>query len=332
MDKQQKVKNRTQELLFNRINSLLPRHILQADKISELLNISTDAAYRRIRCQKKLSINEICTLCTHFKLSFDELLNHQSNHVSFNYHPIKMDEPDNFQAYLEMLAGNLQGYEKAKEKEMFFLAAGIPLVHLVEPNDLTIFKIFTWANSIYNYKGNFETFYRQMNNNRVANYCRQIATYYKQIPSTEIWNTSSFDSMLYLIAYYYDTGFLKSKKTALKLCEQLIGLTNKLKELTEAGTKSTNGKNSSLKFYICEVALGNNFLLINIDNRKACYIRLFSTNGMITHDPVFCEETEKWVNNILRKSVLISGSSQKERHVFFKTLQQNVERLIDRLR
>lgn len=56
MKNPEKTVNRAQKLLFNHINNLLPKHILPADKVSEILNISTDAAYRRIRGEKKLYI------------------------------------------------------------------------------------------------------------------------------------------------------------------------------------------------------------------------------------------------------------------------------------
>ena len=242
-----------------------------------------------------------------------------------------MDNLDNFLSYLEMFAGSLRGYESAKEKEMLLLAADIPLIHLVEPNDLAIFKVFTWANSIFNYKGSFQSFCRQVKSSKFTKCCNEIAQYYNLIPSMEVWNNCSFDSMLSLIDYYNETGFFESKETALNLCNQLLGLADKLRTQTEIGQKSSAGKKTDFRFYISEVALGNNYMLINSDNRKACYIRLFAVNGMFTYDPIFCEDTEKWIHNVLRKSVLISGTSQKERHVFFKILEQKVESMIDKI-
>lgn len=331
MKKQEKTTNQAQLLLFNHISSLFPKHVLLADEVSDILNISTDAAYRRIRGHKKLNIDEIFTLCKHFNLSFDALLNLQPNNVSFNYLPLQLDNLDNFQSYMEMLAASLQGDESAKEKEMLFLAADIPLIHLVEPNDLAIFKVFTWANSIFNYKGDFLSFCGQVKSSRFLKSCKEIAKCYNLIPSVEVWNTCSFDSMLSLIDYYNETGFFESKDTALNLCAQLLGLIDKLREQAENGQKNSAGKKTDYKFYISEVALENNYLLINNDNRKSCYLKLFAANGMITYDPEFYEETEKWIHNILRKSVLISGSSQKERYLFFKTLEQKVKSLIDKI-
>ena len=331
MKKSEKEENQALRLLFNHINMTLPKHVLPADEVSDILNISTDAAYRRIRGHKKLNIDEISTLCKHFNLSFDALFNLQSNYVSFKYLPLQIDNLDNFQGYMEMLAGGMRVHESTKEKKMLLLAADIPLVHLVEPNDLAIFKVFTRANSIFNYKGNFSSFCKQVKSSKFTKCCNEITQYYNLIPSEEVWNTCSFDSILSLIDYYNETGFFESKETPLNLCAQLLGLVAKLRVQTENGQKCSAGKKTDFKFYISEVALGNNFLLINNDNRKVCYLKLFSANGIITYNPVFCDDTEKWIRNIFRKSVLISGTSQKERHFFFKTLEQKVKSLIDKI-
>ena len=55
--------------LFSAIKSKMPENISPAEEIAKLLNISTDSAYRRMRGEKTISIDELYVLCSHFQVS-----------------------------------------------------------------------------------------------------------------------------------------------------------------------------------------------------------------------------------------------------------------------
>ncbi len=48
-----------QQIFFQHIKSNLAAHLSLVDEVAELLNISNDSAYRRIRGEKPLSFEEI---------------------------------------------------------------------------------------------------------------------------------------------------------------------------------------------------------------------------------------------------------------------------------
>ena len=73
-----------QERLFQIIKNSLPPHISFVHDLSELLQISYDSAYRRIRGEKEISIEELHLVCLHYKISADSLFNLRSNHVVFD--------------------------------------------------------------------------------------------------------------------------------------------------------------------------------------------------------------------------------------------------------
>jgi hypothetical protein len=68
-----------QNYLFALIKNQLPVNISLVNKIAELLEISNDSAYRRLRCETLLNIGEVMLLCNHFKLSIDALNTQLSN-------------------------------------------------------------------------------------------------------------------------------------------------------------------------------------------------------------------------------------------------------------
>ena len=74
-------------------------HISLVDTVAELLNISYDSVYRRIRGEKPISLNELKILCEHFHLSLDQVLQFKTDTVVFNAPEINGSDPD-FSEYL----------------------------------------------------------------------------------------------------------------------------------------------------------------------------------------------------------------------------------------
>ena len=73
----------SQEFLFQRIKELLPPHVSMVDSVADILHVSSDSAYRRIRGETPVVLDEARELCRHFKLSLDQILNVQGNATLF---------------------------------------------------------------------------------------------------------------------------------------------------------------------------------------------------------------------------------------------------------
>src|SRR4030095_15352385 len=73
----------SQEFLFQRIKELLPPHASLVDTVANIIHVSSDSAYRRIRGETPLVLDEARELCAHFKLSLDQILNVQGGATMF---------------------------------------------------------------------------------------------------------------------------------------------------------------------------------------------------------------------------------------------------------
>jgi hypothetical protein len=73
-----------QKDLFVLIKESLPSHISLVDSIGDLLDISYDSVYRRIRGEKQLTLNELKKICSHYQLSLDQLFELKNETVLFD--------------------------------------------------------------------------------------------------------------------------------------------------------------------------------------------------------------------------------------------------------
>src|SRR5215831_6461222 len=96
-----------QQLFFQHIKNNLPPHLSLVDEIAELLNISNDSAYRRIRGEKGIAFDELRTLCLHFKISLDQLLYLNSESIIFTGKAVDHSN-FTFDLYLQDMLSQLQ--------------------------------------------------------------------------------------------------------------------------------------------------------------------------------------------------------------------------------
>ena len=80
-------------------------------------------------------------------------------------------------------------------------------------------------------------------------------------------------------------------------------------------------------YYVNEVVLGSNTILAELDNSKLSIITYNVLSYLVTHDPRFSENAFKTFNNLVSRSVLISGAGEKERNRFFRSLKDKVRQL-----
>src|SRR6476661_7613444 len=71
-----------QQQLFGYIKNLQP-HLSLADELCDLLDISHDSAYRRIRGEKPLSLSELKVICEKYNIALDQVLQLNSGTVVF---------------------------------------------------------------------------------------------------------------------------------------------------------------------------------------------------------------------------------------------------------
>jgi hypothetical protein len=117
-----------QSAFLDRVKKNLPPHLSFADDLAELLAISRDSAYRRIRGETVLSLDEVKKICSHYGVSMDVLLSPDDEIISFHHRRIDNNH-FTFDHWLRSVLGNLEMISSFPEKELFYGAKDIPIFH-----------------------------------------------------------------------------------------------------------------------------------------------------------------------------------------------------------
>ncbi len=319
-----------QKLFFSHIKSVLPANISLVDEIAEILNVSNDSAYRRIRGEKPITFDEIQILCQHFHISFDRMMDVHSDCTVFYGKNIDGDSFD-FETYLKEILFNLKQFIGAKHKMLYYEAQDIPLFYHFQFAELASFKYFFWMKSVLYYpafnKMNFEECELK---DALITTGKEIIHAYNQIPSAELWVLETVNSTIRQIEYYAYTGVVKNKETIALLYFQLEQLIEHIREQAEHGEKfligeKPTGKKNNYQLYCNEVYLGHNAIMVETDGILTSFINHAVLNFMFTHDDTFCQYSKRAMERNMKKSVLISSVSEKERNQFFNKMIDNIK-------
>lgn len=319
-----------QQVFFQHIKSNLASHLSLVDEIAELLNISNDSAYRRIRGEKPLTFEEINVLCSHYHISMDQLFHLKNDSFLFSG-PLANNDNFGFDMYLEHIFNQMNYFNSFEKREFYYLSKDIFLIHSFGFHELTVFKIFFWMKTILNYpfNGN-DLFVLDSLRDSVYKIASKISEAYNKIPSTEIWNIESINATIRQIEYYRQSKLFPSEKDALNVLRSLLEMINHIEKQAEAGCKfSVNGKptaaSAPFKFYVNEFLLLDNSNMAILNDTKVVYLNHTVLNIIQTKDPIFTEYYYQHFQNIMRRSTLISHVGEKERTKFFNNMREKVE-------
>jgi hypothetical protein len=319
-----------QDRFFALVKQALPNGLGLAEEVAELLNLSLDASYRRLRGQTDITLDEISKLTEKYHVNMDVVLGKRGTTAGFSY--IKLtDSEENFMNYLTGLYDQLLVLSKHPGAKLFYVADEAPLFYSFGSRKLAEFKLFFWQRSVLNIERyQHKKFSWGVLTEEILELAENTYKEYMKIPCVEYWTDETVLTNLKQIEFYFESGLL-SKTDALDLLHEHRGLMQKILAMAETGRKNTSDQAETYSMYSSELVLGTNCIYALYGDTKYSYISFNSINSLRTEDPDFCEETENWLRNLEKKSTLISGIGEKQRYQFFNRMFKTIEARIEHL-
>ena len=323
-----------QELFIKHLKNTVPSNVSLVDDIADLLKISNDSAYRRLRNETVLSLDETYKICKHYRISADAIFSRQTNAVTCNY--IKLtDSAENFEGYLVSLENQLKLISKAENASIIYAAEEVPIFNSFHSEKLTVFKLFYWQRSVLNI-ADFQTkkFDWDVIPERLLQIAKNIHKTYLKIPSTEIWTIDTIQTTVKQVEYYFESGAFKDKEDAITILNELKALAQSINRCAENENKNekSNSKMAPFALYNSDLVIGTNCIHIAMDEHIVSYISFNTLNSLTTTNQQFCEEIEHWMKNLIKKSTLISGVAEKQRFQFFNKIHKMIDLSIARIK
>lgn len=317
-----------QKALLGAIQLRISPSISLVDELSDVLKISRDSSYRRIRGETLLNIQEIQALVEHYNISLDSLLNLNHNKHTFDTKSIDLQQ-FTISDYLTSILENLSFLAQLENNKITYSARDIPIFHYFAIPEIGSFKLFCWLKSYLNdpllHGKGFDLHNLPPIVEEASEIGKKVWRKYVKLPSIEIWTSETIIVTLKQLSYYIDAGLFADPSLGKHLLEKYISLLKHIQKQAEFGKKfnledTSFNHGATYDLYYNEVAQGENTVLFSMKEKQVAFITYCTLNFLSTSNDKICHSIDSYFQNLLKTSLLLSRTSEKERNKFFNNL------------
>lgn len=307
-----------QEILLKDIRTKIDKEVSLIEEVATALNISYDAAHRRISLKSKFTIEETVILCDYFDISMDNLFRKEDKYVLDKTKTIK--SISDFKLYLEKSAQLLKDF-KSNNSTVYYSAKDIPLHYTIGGTLLSKFKIYVWLNILTAEQNlSFENFKIEES---MLNESSQLVTVFENTNRVEIWNDTTINSALQQVFYFFEAGLLNYNNAKL--------IIEDIKNIILNIEKKIQNNTLNFDIYYNELLVLNNTVLFTNEKKSTFFIPHNMLSYYVTSDTKICVDEKEFIINQLKNSKSISKSGKKDQKIFFNRMHQKIDFFTNRI-
>lgn len=311
--------NRQEQLLKEIRKQLLPSSSLN-DEIAMVLNVSYDAAHRRVSGKSRFSIEETILLCHHYSISMDALFNNENKVLVEKTKEVKSF--DDMVSYFAQSSYYLKQYLTLENMTLFYSAKDIPLFYTIGGTLLSKFKLYVWLNLLIGTE-NQDAFEKFQLTKPFQEYTEILKSVYENSNVSEIWNDTTINSTLQQIFYFFESGLLTFENATL-LCDEI-------KQMLRLIEEKCSKNNPKYHLYYNELLILNNNVLVSKNNKKSLFIPYTLVGYFITEDVATCQNASDYYLHQIQNSKSLNLSGTRDRKLFFNKAIQKVDQYLQRI-
>ena len=308
-----------QELLLQSIRKLLSKETSIIEEVAAVLNISYDAAHRRISSKSKFSIEETVTLCNHYQLSMDAIFRNKTKVV---FEKTKAVESlDDLVLYFKDSMEQLREF-KNTNAILYYSAKDIPLFYTIGGTLLSKFKLYVWLNLLIG-KENIAPFESFHLTQQLQEFTSELQAIYNDVSVHEIWNDTTINSTIQQIFYFFESGLLTQ--------ENALFLYNDVKKILSDLEEKSSKNQSNYHLYFNELLILNNNVLAANSEKQKLFIPYTMLGYLITNDIKTTKNASEYFQYQLKNSKSLNLSGTRDRKLFFNKANQKIDYYIQKV-
>lgn len=298
-----------------------------------VLNLSYDAAYRRMNNKTSLSLDEAVMLAKHFKVSLNRLFEVGAANTVMTEKSPQIKDAAGLEQYLRVSLERIRPLTSLKNAQIIYSAKDIPIFYTLADTYITKYKCYVWLKFLNEdgsmSKVSFDEFLETMPNSliEVAN---EVANTYRDINIIEFWNDNTINGTLQQIFYYFETG-LVSKEKAMMVCEDIKKIIDHVEEQTIRQIIIKSKNESSYKLFKSDLLTMSNNMMVKANNKKMFFTPFTVLSYFRIEHPPTCDQMEQFFIKQMNNSKLLVNAGEKDRTLFFNKMRQKVETILKRI-
>lgn len=314
------------ENLMNAIREKIPQKTTLANTLVDLLCIEKEAVYRRLRGEVAFTFSEIVTIANEFGISLDNMVGtvtaksrpFQLKLVDF-INPLEIDYTM-LDQYIDVL-----GLAREDDKsELIDCTNILPQQLFMKYKYITRFYLFKWTHQC-RVSGTTKHFEEVDVTDRFAEMQFASVAESRYIRNSYfILDPLIFHYLMNDIHYFLSIHLIK-KEDVKRLKQELLKLLDEMEILATRGYYEETG--NKVFFYISSVNFDTSYWCVQVKNYNISMIKTFILSSVASLDEGTYDKLRKWLRALIRSSIMISVSGEKQRIAFFETQRELIHTL-----
>jgi hypothetical protein len=303
-------------------------------EVMEVLKIKKGAAYKRMNGETAMTLEEVLKLADHFNVSLDSIFR-SDKYISF-LHPFLYGSTgsiDNFFHQFKTFIEPLKENDKSEQKELSYLANELPIFYYFNHTYIFNFLMSVW-NHLHWEDVQLKITKQPLYEKQAEDFRVETLNNYYGHKVTEIWNSNMLNNLYQQIIFSITIRAFEDGYYVDRLIDDIDHLIAHLREVCLSGVKSIKGarvEGSELKIYLND--FGNYLNIVQYESVyiKSTFIGYDYPQFMLSHNRMFYEFSQDWINKIKKRSVLISSEGYQYRELFFIKIENDFKYFKDRV-
>jgi hypothetical protein len=300
-----------QERLIQELKQKFHKRYSHATQLSDLLDISMDSAYRRLRGEVQFTFDELILLSKTYAISLDVFVQEVNHELTVKNLP-------SMERYAQLMESVY--FNKSESTVFTSVISYLPLIDCVQFPYLYRFKWFYLKHleSVHSVDVSIAAEENVPEFNSLIHHLERIRIQSRRYHQRTLYSYNILNQVIQQITYCLNSNLISDRSFVLKLLNDLYKWVDSLNyELAE-------NKNGKLAYFLSETDFNCNMLHVN-DLLGSCTHVFYSEtdsqmfNHLMTDNPI-----KTWMDNIMPKTTMIKNQASASRHKFISHLKQEL--------
>ncbi|WP_029905616.1 hypothetical protein [Prevotella sp. 10(H)] len=302
------------EVYIKKLLAAIPANIKPVDYLMDILNISRESVYRRIKCKVPFTYDEMIELSLKLGLSLDEITPLANSNKAIFSHQEYMEDPSHlFLKVLKEHSESISKEVKIDNRISITSTNHLWLIHIVGFENLLKFYYYKWMHQmdVAFLKASYSD---MIFPKEIMELSHNISEKMKPLRnSIFIIDKCIFFNIINEIQYYYRRGLL-SEDDLLVISKDMERVVYKTEQNILNGTNESGAPRT---YYLSSLNIDCNSIYLEYGDNVRSFFYTYGIRPLGTSSKKVCAYHKKWLNSLKKYSVLISASNEEEQMRFF---------------
>jgi hypothetical protein len=312
------------EIIVGLVLRNIPRNIKPVVYLMELLGLSRESIYRRMRKEIPFSIEEITKLSLTLGFSIDEIIEGCKKERMFFDLQIPTNFSDTYIWLFQTYNAYVQILQNVKNSTVLMSLNHLPPLFAGFHDNLFKFFYYKWLTE------NMEDISRYFFSELVippelAVLRKKLFSSLKDMGSvTIIFSPHIYLSTIKDIQYFYRRKLLTDEDLAL-LNKDILDLVDLTEKVAQTGIFNSN---IHIDFYLSQLHIHSDTMYLQYGDVKETHYWIYTANPMIVRNSEICGMQKKWFQSLKKQSTFITQSNEILQTEFFDMQREYVKKFL----